>query len=155
MFPRTQGVESDLPGNSRGRRAAFRESTALSSRCAQIRRVSAQVIHRFVHRQAWRKNRQAASRGDDGAEVLPSPVRGTVRAVPPSDGSFDTRCDADTTVSFCAPGTGTSGMRMSSGPGCPLGTEHNVHGCAVQVASDGRDLVFPGTRRLPGATAAR
>jgi len=46
-------------------------------------------------------------------------------------------------------------MAGDSGPGRTLGTEHQVHGLAAQVAGDRGDLILTRSYRVAGATAAR
>ena len=78
-----QGADSVLAGNGPFQRKADRESPSLSPRCAQIRRAFAQVIHRFVNRQAL------ACRG--ASREIPAPLPGTrtaARTVHTHDGSL-------------------------------------------------------------------
>jgi len=52
-FSRAQGVDSILPGNGPATRHGRPGIPTLSPRCTQILRAFAQVIHMFVHREAW------------------------------------------------------------------------------------------------------
>ena len=62
IFFRAQGVDNIHPGDGPGIGAAARESPASSPRCAQIPEWFAQVIHKFVHREAWLARASAGKR---------------------------------------------------------------------------------------------